>query len=170
MPNWTEEQRRNAATCTLCGVVKPREEFYRDSRSGRGYTSRCGACIREARKRERQERGDHINTLRRAKYDSRRAKGWGLRSRYNISLEEFEAMAADGCAICNADEPNGKGWHVDHDHSCCPGGQSCGRCVRGVLCHSCNLLLGQARDSKEILLRAIEYLSGVSNDLDGRAA
>lgn len=34
------------------------------------------------------------------------------------------------------------GFVIDHDHSCCHGGKSCGQCIRGVLCSSCNLSLG----------------------------
>jgi hypothetical protein len=30
---------------------------------------------------------------------------------------------------------------TDHDHECCPGRRSCGHCVRGVVCATCNSLL-----------------------------
>ena len=72
-----------------------------------------------------------------------------------------EMLAAQGgrCAICDTSNPGGHGtWHVDHDHSCCPQQQGCGGCVRGLLCFSCNILLGVARDDPERLSAAIRYL------------
>ena len=59
------------------------------------------------------------------------------------------------CAIC-ADELTAP--HIDHDHSCCPGYRSCGRCVRGLLCASCNHMLGKAHDRPEVLEAAASYL------------
>lgn len=35
---------------------------------------------------------------------------------------------------------------VDHDHQCCPGTNSCGLCVRGLICESCNLAAGMIQD------------------------
>lgn len=60
------------------------------------------------------------------------------------------------CAVCSADI-SGR-YVVDHNHACCPGVKSCGKCVRGFLCDGCNLGLGAFKDSKQALLRAIEYL------------
>lgn len=48
---------------------------------------------------------------------------------------------------------------VDHDHTCCPGKRSCGRCVRGLLCNRCNRALGQFGDDIETLRRAVAYLA-----------
>jgi hypothetical protein len=50
---------------------------------------------------------------------------------------------------------------VDHDHKCCDGPTSCGRCVRGLLCTGCNrhVLAWAARDSVEFFQRGIEYLT-----------
>ena len=62
------------------------------------------------------------------------------------------------CAICgksNVDE-----WHLDHDHSCCPGGGwPCMDCVRGVLCRPCNLGLGMFQESTKVVAAALKYLS-----------
>lgn len=53
-------------------------------------------------------------------------------------------------------------FHVDHDHSCCSGVKSCGKCVRGLLCGNCNLFLGFLKDDTKKMRKAIEYIEGFS--------
>ena len=62
------------------------------------------------------------------------------------------------CAICGTGEPGMKGWHTDHDHTCCPGTTSCGLCFRGILCGRCNTGLGFFRDNIHYLRMAEQYL------------
>lgn len=85
-----------------------------------------------------------------------------LLRQHSLTVEQYEALlAAQGgvCAICGTGEPRGRGrFHVDHDHACCPGQQSCGKCVRGLLCGNCNPGLGAFGDDPERLLAAAAYL------------
>lgn len=80
---------------------------------------------------------------------------------YGITKSQVTLMLKqqDGCAICHVKEPSGdKNWHVDHDHSCCPGTKTCGKCVRGILCGYCNRAIGQFMDSPERLAAAADYI------------
>lgn len=42
--------------------------------------------------------------------------------------------------------------HLDHDHNCCDTSKfnrySCGNCIRGLLCYSCNLMIGHYESCK----------------------
>ena len=48
---------------------------------------------------------------------------------------------------------------VDHDHRCCPGAHSCGSCLRGLLCPSCNSAAGMLRDDPSLALKLADYLT-----------
>lgn len=76
-----------------------------------------------------------------------------LASTYRITLPVARALYArrtDVCEICGDSPSGGKVLCVDHDHTT---GE-----VRGLLCEGCNFALGYARDSVDILARAISYL------------
>jgi hypothetical protein len=70
------------------------------------------------------------------------------------------ALQGGGCAVCGCTpEENGKRLAVDHDHACCAGRESCGKCIRGLLCVKCNSLLGYADDDPARLSAAMTYLA-----------
>lgn len=87
---------------------------------------------------------------------------WYARARkYGLSREQILAMLeaqAYTCMLCPKvfDLQAKRPFAIDHDHDCCPGSSSCGKCVRGLLCDRCNVSL---RDDLEWHERAIEYLN-----------
>jgi Recombination endonuclease VII len=89
-------------------------------------------------------------------------------ARYHVTPEWYdEQLERQGgaCAICGSTNAEGRGrgggrFAVDHDHACCPErGKSCGMCVRGLLCSTCNKALGGFRDDPVRLASAIAYLA-----------
>jgi hypothetical protein len=80
------------------------------------------------------------------------------RYKYGLSSAEIAELIAEqqgGCALCRT--PLSDSFHVDHDHACCPGSKTCGKCVRGVLCRRCNIGLGQFNDDADLLATAAAY-------------
>ena len=77
-----------------------------------------------------------------------------LQLKYGMTPGEWDAMfSAQGntCAICKSPNPRNKlGWATDHCHDT-------GK-TRGILCHFCNVLLGQAQDDEQVLFEAASYL------------
>lgn len=97
------------------------------------------------------------------------ARGWCEKhyrpyAKYGLSPEANTALLeaqGGGCAICGitaSESPHP--LVVDHDHSCCPGKRSCGKCVRGILCRACNVALGNLNDEPRRVLSAYQYLVG----------
>jgi hypothetical protein len=74
-----------------------------------------------------------------------------LRRRYGLGADEVAEMIEDQgrvCAICLR-KPAA---HVDHEHG---SGE-----VRGILCFTCNVGLGNFGDDPELMARAVDYLKG----------
>lgn len=136
--------------CKACGLRKPMDEFHWAKRKT-CRRRKCKECTENERRTRRS--ADPAKTAR----DERR---WYLNRRYGLTPDKFNELYQDQrglCAICQ--RPLGDSLHVDHDHSCCPGEvNTCGFCIRGLLCMNCNTGLGKFHDSRELLLRAVKYL------------
>lgn len=154
--------------CTACKTEKPLTEYrmsFNRQRNKSYPTGKCRPCLNEY-KRTHQTASEKADA-RRARYASdpeyRRYKLSVMhKHKYGITLDEKDAMlAAQGgvCALCGTDDPTSNGWATDHDHACCSGGRSCGKCIRGIICSRCNCGLGQFDDDIAKLQSAIDYLN-----------
>ena len=74
--------------------------------------------------------------------------------KYRLSVEKLkEYLAVVNCPLCDVVLTNDKtptGRSIDHDHDCCSrekahkgNQQTCGQCIRGVICAQCNMAEGQ---------------------------
>lgn len=83
---------------------------------------------------------------------------------YGITPEDYRALyVAQGgrCAGCRIATGRSKALAVDHDHRCVAGHSpavGCRLCVRGLLCSTCNQLLGKVHDNPVRLFRLGLYL------------
>lgn len=137
----------NLAECPKCGCAKEMSRL--------AVPTYCVTCRNAAQTawRERDPEGHQAARARDA------ALQRGLTTR---SFEDLFAEQGNACAICRTMTPTGTGWHIDHDHSCCPAKSKrrCGKCYRGILCHGCNVGLGMFRDDPARLVAAARYLKG----------
>ncbi len=84
----------------------------------------------------------------RAQRKATRTKNRERRSETNFGMEpgeraELLAFQGGKCPICGRglDQDARGRWRLtahDHDHACCPGPTSCGKCLRGLTCGWCN--------------------------------
>ncbi len=138
-------------SCQRCGEYKPVADFWRQKATKDGLQSYCKPC----------KKSDQLESR-------RKSPAVALKYKYNITMEEYldRLNRQNGvCAICKEQESAISEWDgepkrlsVDHDHRCCPGHRSCGKCVRGLICRRCNSMLGNSSDSPEILELAAMYL------------
>ena len=140
--------------CSKCGESKAYTEFFKESTSSRGYRYACKKC-------EAHRFKDYVAQpgIKERKAEIKRRNN--RKRSYNFPPELFdERFAEQGqvCAICKSPDAGGRGaFHADHDHQMME--------PRGVLCHNCNVGLGNFQDNEEILIAAIEYVRKWNNAL-----
>lgn len=162
--------------CRQCKEDLDISLFVKDRSSPSGIKRVCKTCHSEARRKYTSGNLDKVQKINRAWVAANPEKIQRYRlNKYNISLELYLSMLetqGGKCAVCLNSFGKSKALcpRVDHDHSCCEGQKSCGKCIRGLLCDSCNVLLGRIRDNTTILQRGISYLStrgGYQNTASG---
>lgn len=149
--------------CLICKQYKSIENFTKYKVKSK---SRCNACHRErmneCQARYRNKKKNEIRESAkeyRAKNKDHRAiynRQWKLKDKQPYA--QMLSQQAGVCKICK-DPPATRLLSIDHDHSCCPGRYSCGKCVRGLLCGKCNSGLGMFRDNPALLKAAFDYLN-----------
>lgn len=134
--------------CTGCKVEKPDRDFWRDKRRKSGRMAQCKQC-RKAKFDQYRDRSDYNKT--RYWRDPQGERERHLIKKYGITQADYEQMFHEQggkCAVCR--KPQERAFDVDHCHST-------GK-VRGLLCTSCNRMIGHAGDSPANLLAAAAYL------------
>lgn len=152
--------------CPKCSLSKPLSDFHKSSASPSGYQGRCKDCVSAYGKARYESikpalQPNECNLCRRVLTSNDfRAHQRTCKSCYRLKTQSTKynidpSTLPKSCQLCGSVER----LCIDHDHSCCAGARSCGKCVRGVLCHKCNAGLGQFNDDPELMYRAIQYLS-----------
>ena len=140
--------------CSKCGKKKPTSSFYKRKEADAVYSRpHWKECCKAAQRRE------HLSQEDREKYlnDKRNKR---LLDSFGITIEQYNSLLVKQmgvCAICKKPETFRRSseldtWRlaVDHDHIT-------GK-VRGLLCHLCNLALGNMREDEVSLLSMVAYL------------
>lgn len=119
--------------CLTCGEWKPWSEFASDKRRANNKASNCMECGR-----------------------------WrSVKAQLGITRAEWLWLAqqqGNVCYLCGEVKDDRK-LCVDHDHACCPDGRACKQCIRGLLCDTCNRLIGLAETRQLVADRFADYLS-----------
>lgn len=121
--------------CIHCKQSLPVELFGKDKNTKDGLRRWCKDCVNETG---------------RSKYNEHPSYRDHLKKRYGITPQQYQAIRnvqGSACYICGARPER---LVVDHDHET--------RVVRGLLCRHCNFLLGNSKESPDILRRAADYL------------
>lgn len=125
--------------CNSCKQYKPYSEFRKVKNDYDGRSGTCKVCCKRKESNMRKLDGGESH----------------LRRTYGIDKQEIERIYTEQsgqCACCGENYPGwGKnGLVVDHDHRT--------GVVRGLLCRTCNVMLGMAKDDPTTLMKGAVYL------------
>ena len=130
--------------CSNCKLSKPFSDFTKDKKIKDGHNYLCKSCKNTLRKTQKSYQNKEGQKFKR------------VYNNYNLTENELNSLYLSQdkrCKICNIQYEKVSehgGLYIDHCHST-------GK-VRGLLCASCNRLLGNCKDDINILNSAIQYL------------
>jgi hypothetical protein len=146
--------KRHSKICANC-----QKDFVSQSSIAYVCSRKCGRQLRHKANPEQRKRW---------------AKFQHTKSTYGITENDYQQMlevqenrcANPQCRVIFDLADNAKTPCIDRDHNCCNGSKSCGRCVRGLLCNSCNKGIGNFDDSIAKISGILDYLEIHKNLLD----
>lgn len=139
-------------SCEHCGI---------DKHYAKGFCRNCYTRYHRSGSPDLKNYGRVVYKNKDTKVNARRRQ---LKNYYNLTQDQYDEMAKDGCHICGAAKLAYKDLHVDHDHNHCDSYKSCGLCVRGILCDACNQAVdkyerGLMRDDHRNREKVIVYVT-----------
>jgi len=144
-------------TCPSCKLDKYFSEFGKDKSKPTGLSSYCKPCasLNRSKNYSKNPQKEKEKLKEYYKNNKDKSRSYSLKNLYGLSIEEFNEMKymqGNSCKICKTHENNLKRkLFVDHCHET--------EKVRGLLCQSCNTMIGNAKDNILVLQSAINYLS-----------
>jgi hypothetical protein len=139
--------------CIKCGEQKALELFAKGKGYKDGRKNECKKCHSNRMTTYYKEHPEQ--RLKKIAINTYYKPNWIRHKLTETQYKELLALHNGKCHSCKENE----GINIDHDHLCCEKAFSCGKCVRGILCHHCNTALGLLKDSPEKLQKLMEYIS-----------
>ncbi len=145
--------------CSVCRKHLPVKEFHKDVSRKDGLQRTCKTCrpvtAARWRKAHREKENSRQRRWNRDNPSKSRLFSWRarLKKKYDMTEEQYtERLNKQNglCAVCGKVPKKGMALVVEHDHVTNE--------VRGLVHNNCNLVLGFAGDSIEVLQGAIKYL------------
>lgn len=147
--------------CYACKETKLKSNFYSCRSKPDKLSSECKPCNKIKSKewavKNKENKNEYIKKYNQKNIEQRKqtSRKYELKRTYGISLLQYELMLKaqnNSCKICLISKDSLKrDLAVDHCHKT-------GK-IRGLLCNNCNVGIGNFKDSKELLINAIQYLS-----------
>ena len=135
-------------TCIKCKQSKQIDMFAKGSKYKDGRRGTCKKCHSEYMTKYYKDNPDKLRT------PGKKETNW---KRHHITQEKYTSLLRMYDGKCHACKTN-IATNIDHDHQCCNKIRSCGKCVRGLLCHQCNSALGLLGDSRQKIKNLLEYI------------
>lgn len=170
--------------CITCTRELPLTDFPVRSATDRRLRGQCKECRRsyvrayslaykDRRKELYLENREYYQRYYRDNAAACRARQ--LEWRYGLPPGGWDVLFAaqlGNCYLClePMSDPGQSRLATDHDHNCCPGAPSCGRCIRGIAHGRCNQLIGMAYDDPARLRVIADRLEAAQKRITQRIA